>query len=109
MAQTSDSLTVASVGAIQTRIPSMNVLHIQVSEGKKASAGFVKGAKIGAVIGLISGLLLASTVASIDGSATDELSGMVVYTTFSSAVWGGAIGALVGAEKWTTVYRSPGR
>ena len=108
MAQTSDSLTMASVGALRTLIPSANVMKIQVSEGKKASAGFFKGAKVGAVIGVATGLLLAAAVNDVDGS-TEGVGGMVAYMTFSTAVWGGGIGALIGAEKWTTVYRSPGR
>jgi hypothetical protein len=107
MAQTADSLTVASVRATRALIPSARVGRIQVSEGEKASAGALKGAKIGGVLGLAGGLFLAALASDLDsGFRGEDFAVLSVAGMFNGALYGAVIGAVVGAEKWTTVYRS---
>jgi hypothetical protein len=112
MSQTPDTLTIAQSGAVQRKIPSGVVGRIQASQGKSHGAGAIKGGKIGAIVGGGLGLLVGLAI-SADGSCTGEGCDAAPITVglvqaAAGAIWGLAIGGIVGAEKWTTVY-APGR
>lgn len=114
MSQTSDSLVVASVGAVRTTLPASFVTKIKASEGKSHGAGAIRGIKIGAIIGGAVGLLVAaayhedySTTTGTDQS--NELLAFAALEAAGGAIWGAAIGGIVGTEKWTTVYEAPVR
>lgn len=49
MSQTADSLTIASVGAIRTVVPSGSITTIRVSQGKSHGAGAIRGSRSEAV------------------------------------------------------------
>jgi hypothetical protein len=106
MAQTADSVTIASVGAVKTVLAHSSIYRVRVSEGKSHGAGAVKGAKIGAGIGGVLGLALGFAAAEIEGNQALVLPVTMLYAS-SGALWGLGIGGIVGAEKWTTVHASP--
>jgi hypothetical protein len=110
MSQTQDSLVIASVGAVRTVVSSYSVVRIKASQGKSHGAGAIKGLKIGASIGAVSGFLIGIAYAGYDNTPKEELvaSATAAYAV-SGGVWGLAIGGIVGAEKWTTVYELPMR
>lgn len=109
MAHSGDSIIVASSGVLRTSVPNATIYRVQASGGKSHGAGAIKGAKIGAAVSGGLGLALVLSLAEVgDVTAGDVMAVTAVYA-ISGAMWGGAIGAIIGAEKWTTVYSQPYR
>jgi hypothetical protein len=110
MAHSGDSVVVATSGVVRTAVPGPSIYRVQASQGKSHMAGAIKGAKIGAIVsggmGLLLGLAFAD--ATDDATTSDVIAVAAVYAG-SGALWGGAIGGVVGAEKWSTVYSQPYR
>ena len=109
MSHQGDSVIVASAGSMRTAVSHSSITRARASTGKSRSAGAVKGAKIGAMLGGGVGLAMALLFASGDYpllNGDDVVPFTLMYAT-SGAMWGLGIGAVVGAEKWTTVYSKP--
>lgn len=109
MSQSNDTLTIAAEGAVITPVAAAAVGRIKASAGKSHGAGAKKGAKIGAVIGggfgLLTGLLYDNADIGFNGSQAPILFGVVGAA--EGAIYGVLIGAIVRAQKWTTVYERP--
>lgn len=127
MAQSAESLAVASPRAVRTGISSEHVARVRRSEGKTHARGAVKGLKIGTIIGggfaayfalVITERTGTDARSAYDGPRTGEgsaydgpetVAGLATLMVASGAFYGVIIGAIVGAEKWTTVYTTPQR
>jgi hypothetical protein len=116
MAQSPDSLTIAAAGAVITSVPASAVGRIQASQGKSRGAGAKKGAKIGAIIGGGLGVLVGAafmnetrTTSSEFGDGASAPLAFGLVGAAEGALYGLIIGAIAGAEKWTTVYERPVR
>ena len=113
MAQSAESLAVASPRAVRTGISSEYIARVRRSEGKSHAHGAVKGLKIGAGIGggmatlIFGGAMLAG--GSVTGDDFSFVAGAMFGGVFGGALYGVIIGGIVGAEKWTTVYTTPQR
>jgi hypothetical protein len=104
LARTPDTLVVERAGLAPASIPTASIRRLSVSGGVTRGAGAGKGARIGAILGGSLGLVLGLALSS-DYEA-ESLSLLTATSAFASAgaLWGMGIGALVRAEKWTTVY-----
>jgi hypothetical protein len=112
MSQTADSLVVAADGARIVRFPSSSVGRIKSTTGKSHGAGAKKGAKIGAFIGGGFGLLAGLLVTEDDSYnyEWDKSTAPVLFGAVGAAegaLYGVAIGAIVGAQNWKTIYERP--
>lgn len=113
MAQSAESLAMASPRSVHTGVSSEFIARVRRGEGRSHGHGAVKGIKIGA--GIVGGAtaIIFSGAALASGEAQGEALGVVAVFTFagalSGAFYGAIIGGVVGAEKWTTVYTAPHR
>ena len=109
MSQTPDSIMVAVPGAIRTVVASDDVTRIAVSEGRSRVHGARRGMTYGAaIVGGAATLLF--TAAYIGEGGTGDFGDVVVLsaiTAVSGAIYGAAIGGLIGHERWSTVYSAP--
>ena len=106
MTQTADSLTIGEGRSAQRAIAASRVSKIAVSAGASRSAGARKGALIGAGIGcLLGGVAGGGTSSAIDGHSSGDV---VVESAAVGAglglLFGAGIGALIRAERWSTIY-----
>ena len=109
MSHAPDSMVVAVSGAVRTAVPYVSVSRLQVSHGKSRSAGAIKGMKIGGMIGGGTALLLAASLAGTGDITLEDVIAFTGVYAVSGGLWGLAIGSLVGAEQWRTVYVDPSR
>ena len=102
LSRPADTVVVANSGGAQVRVPIASMTALEVSRGKSRMAGFTRGLIWGAPIGLGFGLLTMSTVEGTDqgDGQTWGQGEWAAYSALSGAIWGGAIGALVGRERW---------
>ena len=113
MAQSAESLSVASPRGVHTGISSEYIARVRRGDGKSHAQGAVNGLKIGAGIGggmatlIFGGAILAG--GDVSTGALGSVAGYVFGGVFGGALYGVIIGAIVGAEKWTTVYTTPQR
>lgn len=107
MAHQGDSVIIASNGALRTAVSYASIYRVQTSEGKSHGAGALRGAKIGAMISGGMGLALGIAYGTTTEVTAEEIVGVTALYAVSGAIWGLAIGAAVGTEKWTTVYQQP--
>lgn len=110
---TGDTMDIAR-GDARVRVPTAAMTRLELSRGKSAGAGAVRGAMWGGGVGLGLGLV---TMGVIDGacesssggcreSRGDERLAWLGMNTLGGAVWGVAIGALVGRERWRSISPS---
>jgi hypothetical protein len=109
MSHSPDSMVVAVSGAVRTALPYVSVSRLQVSHGKSRGAGAIRGMKIGAMIGGGTALLLAASLSGTEEIALEDVVAVTGVYAISGGLWGLAIGSLVGAEQWRTVYADPSR
>lgn len=113
LSQTADSLTIAALGAVRTTVASASVWRIKESRGKSHGMGAVRGLKIGSAFGAVGGLVVGPVLVSDTGSFARDYStnmiGLAASSAITGAMFGLVIGAVAGAEKWTTVYSRPTR
>jgi hypothetical protein len=117
LSQTPDSLVVAADGARIVKLSSSSVGRIRSTAGKTHGAGAKKGAKIGTIVGAGFGVLVGLAFmndgsyaygnAGFDQSAAPLVFGVVGAA--EGALYGLAIGAIVGAQNWKTIYERPYR
>ena len=91
-------------------VPAARITVLQVSQGKSRLDGAVRGLAWAAPIGLFAGMIGMTEWGRCDGRCGgDEFGyvnkgvGVVASTTFSTALIGAGIGALVGRERWATL------
>lgn len=109
MSHEGSSLIIAASGALRTNVPISSITQVRVSQGKSHGAGAVKGMKVGAIVGSVVGLLVVASYGNGGASANPvgDLVGFATTMALGGAMYGLPIGAIVGAERWTTVYQPP--
>jgi hypothetical protein len=96
-------------------VPLGRITSLEISKGKSHSAGAARGVVIGGVIGLALGVVAAvsdpdsRTYFNYDTGRRDTTSrgAIVAYTTFSGALLGAGIGALIPKERWERFDLAP--
>lgn len=107
LSRAGDTIEVASPNLAPIRIPLARTTAIEVSRGRSAAAGAITGLKWGVGIGAPFGVLAAigarcQTSRCNTVTAGDRFA-IATMMTASGALWGTAIGAAVGAERWVHV------
>jgi hypothetical protein len=110
VAQSTDSLTIAPTGFAPMTVATSAIQRIKVGEPKSIAGGATNGATFGAVIGGATGLFLGGLAFVLDGGDNKRATDILLISAGGAAVGaigGGAIGAVIRADRWTTVYSGP--
>ena len=108
MSQTEDSVIVATPEAPRVVASWESVARVQVSDGRTRTRGAVRGMKVGAAVG--GGIIAITFGVAFLGARDANVGDLFAYVGSGAvvgAVYGAAIGSLVRAERWTTVYAGP--
>jgi len=107
-----DTLDIAQRGGARVRVPLAAVDRLELSQGKSAMRGGLRGVRWGAAIGGIMGVVMlpsmrvCESVESCDRprrlDAGESLS-FLGTMGLGGAVWGIGIGAAIGSERWSAV------
>lgn len=104
LSRTADSMVVGLPNATPVRVPISSITGLEVSRGSSRMLGAQRGIVWGVPIGLAAGLLTYAVAPECIRCNPDDLnprSGeFIVWSAVSGVVYGAAIGALVGREKW---------
>ena len=108
-------LRVGSPNTPPIDVPIDRITALEISRGNSRSAGAGRGVGVGGVIGLAVGLVAAAaddesrTYYNYDSGKRDTASRfeIVAYSTFSGALVGAAIGALIPKERWERFDLAP--
>jgi hypothetical protein len=101
VSQTADTLVIDAPGDPRTPLATSTIRRIRVYEGRSHGRGALQGMGYGAAIlgGTLGGLALV-------GSDPDWVLGWVFVGGVYGSVIGLGVGAIFGAETWTTTYAS---
>jgi hypothetical protein len=106
--QRHDSLKITRSDGSAISVPSAEVTGVQVSRGRSWWLGAARGSLWGAAGGLAVGTAAALGPNGCGTSCTaEEARGHFLATPLRGALLGAGVGALLGAERWTTVSLPP--
>lgn len=111
LSRTADTLVLGSTNAAPVQVPISRITTAEVSRGSSRGLGAVQGLKWGVPIGLAIGVLAAAGSDNPDnvyctgfdncGQSNGAFRARVITGSIvGGAIWGAAIGALVGRERW---------
>lgn len=104
LSRTADSIIVGMPNATPVRVPIASITGIEISRGSSRMVGAQRGIVWGVPIGLAAGLLTYAATPACTRCNPDDLNphsgAFIVWSAVSGVVYGAAIGALVGREKW---------
>jgi hypothetical protein len=103
LSRSADTITIGGPGTVPIAIPIARVSSMEISKGKSRSLGAVRGVEWGAPIGAGFGLLTLGAIHDCRNCNPQEQptdGGWVAFSAVAGALWGAAIGAIVGRERW---------
>jgi hypothetical protein len=111
LSRTTDTLVLGSTNAAPVQVPIARITSAEVSRGSSRSLGAVQGLKWGVPIGLALGVIAAASSDNPDAvyctgfdncgqSDAAYRARVITAGVVGGAIWGAAIGALVGRERW---------
>ena len=110
LTRSGDTLRVGGPNSQPLTVPIDRVVAFEVSRGTSRSLGAQRGAVWGSAVGLVFALVTIPSLRDCEYCGTytsGEQATFALSMTFSGALWGAGIGALIGRERWDRYDLAP--